>query len=145
MKYFFDTNVISKIVLFLINKKEPSENDIEILREIKNILKDKDSQIYINRLVELEALRAIPKTHKKLFKETKNILNEFEKLVISKDIYYQAIEFSRFCKSKGVSLGKCEIIDYLHFLTAKNYNLILVSDDKDMKLLEAKYQEFKAL
>ena len=39
--------------------------------------------------------------------------------------------------------GKCEAIDFLHFITAKYNNLQIISNDKDFEKLEKIYQEFK--
>ena len=77
-----------------------------------------------------------------LFDKTKETLESFEKLEITQEIYDKSVDFARFCKSKGISLGKCEAIDYIHFITAKYYGLEIVSFDNDMKTLESKYQEF---
>jgi len=53
------------------------------------------------------------------------------------------IQFSRYCHSKGIKLkGKCEAIDFLHFITAKYYHLILISNDRDLDRLESSYGEF---
>ncbi len=132
MKYFFDTNVISNLV---------RENPIAKAK-LQEIASNESSELYTNRLVYLESLRAIPLTHKKLFESTKETLESFEKLEITQEIYDKSIEFARFCKSKGINLGKCEAIDYIHFITAKYYGLEIVSFDGDMKTLESKYQEF---
>lgn len=90
----------------------------------------------------MESLRAIPLTHINLFDRTKETLESFEKLEIKQEIYDKSIEFARFCKSRGTNLGKCEAIDYIHFITAKYYSLEIVSFDSDMNTLEKKYQEF---
>ena len=132
MKYFFDTNIISNLV-----KKDDSTISL-----IKNIIND-DSEFFINKLVYIESLRAIPMTHKKLFKATKETLDNFIKLDINKEIYDESIIFARFCKNKGINLGKCEVIDYLHFITAKYYNLKIISYDKDLERLEDMYKIFK--
>ena len=132
MKYFFDTNVISNLV----------RKDEAAIAKLQEIASDESSELYTNRLVYLESLRAIPLTHKKLFESTKETLESFEKLEITQEIYDKSIEFARFCKSKGISLGKCEAIDYIHFITAKYYGLEIVSFDGDMDRLEEKYQEF---
>jgi predicted nucleic acid-binding protein len=132
MKYFFDTNVISNLV----------KNDSVAIAKLQELASDDTSEFYTNRLVLMESLRAIPLTHKKLYKNTKETLENFEKLEITQDIYDKSIEFARYCKSKGMSLGKCEAIDYIHFMTAKYYGLEIVSFDGDMIRLEEKYQEF---
>lgn len=132
MKYFFDTNVISNLV----------KKDETAIAKLQEIASNDSSELYTNRLVYLESLRAIPLTHKKLFEATKETLESFEKLEITQEIYDKSIEFARFCKSKGINLGKCEAIDYIHFITAKYYSLEIVSFDGDMNRLEEKYQEF---
>jgi len=132
MKYFFDTNVISNLV----------REDSAAISKLQELASDETSEFYINKLVFMESLRAIPLTHKKLYNNTKETLESFEKLEITQDIYEKSVEFARFSKSKGINLGKCEAIDYIHFITAKYYNLEIISFDGDMKTLEIKYQEF---
>lgn len=135
MKYFFDTNVISGLA-----KKEANA-----IAKLQELALDDTSEFYTNRLVFMESLRAIPMNRKKLFNQTKETLESFEKLEITQEIYNRSVEFARFCKSKGVSLRKCEAIDYIHFITAKYYALEIVSFDRDMDRLEEEYQEFLPL
>jgi len=134
MKYFVDTNIIIEFL-----NKEPKA--IEKLTEIAN--KD-DSELFVNRLVTLESLRTIPIKNSKIFRQSKEIFENFEKIDIIPDIYNDTIEFSRYFRTeKHQSLkGKCEAIDLLHFITAKYYNLELISYDKDFERLENIYQEF---
>lgn len=132
MKYFFDTNIISKLV----------KKDKETIRKIQELTVDEESEFYINRLVYMESLRAIPFTHKKLYKDTADALDSFQKLDITQSIYDTSVSFARFCKSNGLNFGKCEAIDYIHFVTAKYYNLEIISYDKDMKTLEEQYHKF---
>jgi len=132
MKYFFDTNVISNLV----------REDSVAIAKLQELSLDETSEFYTNRLVFMESLRAIPMDRKNLFNKTKSTLENFEKLEITQEIYDKSVEFARFCKSKGVSLGKCEAIDFIHFITAKYYGLEIVSFDGDMGRLEEKYQEF---
>jgi len=136
VKYFLDTNVIIDFV-----NKEPKAIDL-----LKSILQEEDSEIYINRLVEVESLRTITykqEENRNLYTRTKHILNQFIKLEMNPDIYKKAKDFSRYCHSHGLSIkGKCASIDYLHFLTAKYYNLEIVAFDRDMEKLEEKYQEY---
>jgi len=133
VKYFLDTNVISKLV----------KKDSEAIAKMKAITQEDAPEFYINRLVKLESLRAIPLTHKKLYTKTEETINLFREVEIKPSIYSEAIAFSRFCKSKGLNFGKCEAIDYLHFITAKDYNLTLISFDGDMEKLEEIYPKFK--
>jgi predicted nucleic acid-binding protein len=132
MKYFLDTNIISRIV----------SNDVDTMKIVKNIAEDEESEFFVNELVYMESLRAIPLTHKKLFERTKEALENFESLDIPQEIYSKSIAFARYCKSKGLSFGKCEAIDYLHFMTAKHYGLEIISHDGDMLKLQEKYEEF---
>lgn len=133
-KYFIDTNLI---IDFLAKKPDAIE-------KITNIANDEDSELFINRLVNLESLRTIPMQNSKIFKQAKEVLEGFEKLEINQEIYEKTIEFSRFFKTKKhQSLkGKCEAIDLLHFITAKHYGLELISYDKDFVKLELFYSEF---
>ncbi|EIJ43352.1 putative nucleic acid-binding protein [Beggiatoa alba B18LD] len=132
MKYFFDTNVVSRLV----------KEDDEAIAKLQELASNEENEFYINGLVFMESLRAIPLTHKKLYDATKETLESFIKLETTQEIYDKSVSFSRFCKSKGISLGKCEAIDYLHFMTAKHYSLEIVSFDNDMKVLEEKYNDW---
>ncbi len=134
MKYFIDTNII---IDFLDNKEEAIE-------QLKTLAMEEKSELFINRLVLVETLRTIRFSHKKIFREAKEKLSFFHKVDIEPEIYEEAIQFSRYCHSKGVKLkGKCEAIDFLHFITAKYYNLILISNDRDLDRLESSYREFE--
>jgi len=133
MKYFIDTNVI---IDFL--NKEPKARE-----KIVELSTQDNSELYINRLVCLESLRTIHLEKSKVFRIAKETLESFEKLEITPDVYLKTINFSRFCHSKGVKLkGKCEAIDFLHFITAKHYHLQIISFDKDMDKLEEPYEKF---
>jgi hypothetical protein len=93
--------------------------------------------------VYVEALRTIHLKYKKIFREAETTLSSFKTVNITEDIYAEAIHFSRFCHSKGIKLkGKCEAIDFLHFMTAKYYTLKIISNDRDMPKLEDGYEKF---
>lgn len=134
MKYFVDTNII---IDFLNKKEEATKKLIEIARE-------DGSELYINRLVSLESLRTIPMKNRKIFKNAEETLGIFEKLDINPEIYNNTIQFSRYFKTvKHQSLkGKCEAIDILHFMTAKYYDLELITYDGDFERLEDIYKDF---
>ncbi|MEA3314880.1 MAG: PIN domain-containing protein [Campylobacterota bacterium] len=133
MKYFIDTN----IVIDFFNKKE------EAIKQLVEIAQEEENLMYVNRLIVLESLRTIHFKNKKIYKDNKEKLELFEQLNIIPNIYEEAILFSRYCHSKGIKLkGKCEAIDFLHFITAKYYNLIIITNDKDFEKLEDIYQEF---
>jgi len=133
VKYFLDTNIIIDIL----------EKKADVLEKLEAILLESDSELFINRLILLETLRTIHFNHKKIFREAEETLKFFRQLDIKPAIYNRAIEFSRFCHSRGVRLkGKCEAIDFIHFMTAKYYNLKIISNDKDLEKLEKQYSEF---
>ena len=133
MNCFIDTSII----IDLLNNKE------EAKERLKSLLSEENSELFVNRLVVLETLRTIHFDHKKVFREAEEKLKLFRQVEIKPSVYNEAIAFSRFCHSKGVKLkGKCEAVDLLHFMTAKYYNLIIVSNDKDFDKLEETYIEF---
>jgi len=133
MKYFIDTNII----IDFLDKKEVA------IEQLKTLAQEEESELFINRLVAVETLRTIRFSHKKIFREAEEKLSFFRKLDIEPEIYEEAIQFSRYCHSKGIKLkGKCEAIDFLHFITAKYYHLILISNDRDLDRLESSYGEF---
>ncbi len=132
MKYFIDSNII----IDLLHKKEDAIN------RISSIIAEDNSELYINRLVYLECLRTEPFQNKRIFENAKVTLNNFEKLDITQKIYDEAINLSRYCLSKGLTLkGKCAAIDFIHFMTAKHYNLEIISNDGDFNEIEKKYLE----
>ena len=134
MKYFIDTNLI----IDAFEKKKP-----EAINKLKPILEDEDSEIFVNRLVYLETLRTVKLAHKKVFTELSNVFSGFATLDINQEIYDQAIELSRYSQSKGITLkGGCAAIDFVHFATAKHYELELLGQDGDMEKLEAVYQNW---
>ena len=133
MKYFIDTNIIIDLL----------DNNEEVKAQLKVLLLEEDSELFINRLIVMETLRTIHFNHKKIFREAETKLTLFRQMDIKPKIYENAIAFSRFCHSKGIKIkGKCEAIDFLHFITAKYYNLIMVSNDRDLAKLEEAYVKF---
>ena len=133
MKYFIDTNIIIDLL----------KNEEEAKEQLKGLVLEEGSELFINRLIVLETLRTIHFNHKKVFREAEEKLKLFRQVDIRPKIYDDAVAFSRFCHSKGIKLkGKCEAIDFLHFITAKYYNLIIVSNDRDLEKLEETYQGF---
>jgi len=133
VKYFLDTNVIIDLL----------NNDEEAKRQLKALFLQEGSELFINRLIVMETLRTIHFQHKKVFREAEKKLTLFRQVDIKPKIYKDAVAFSRFCHSKGIKLkGKCEAIDFLHFITAKYYTLEIVSNDGDMPKLEDAYVKF---
>jgi len=133
VKYFIDTNII----IDLLNNNE------EAKRQLKALFLEESSELFINRLIVMETLRTIHFNHKKVFREAEKKLTLFRQVDIKPKIYKDAVAFSRFCHSKGIKIkGKCEAIDFLHFMTAKHYNLKIISNDGDMEKLEDTYVKF---
>ena len=134
MKYFIDTNVIIDLL----------NNDEEAKRQLKALFLQEGSELFINRLIVMETLRTVHFEHKRVFREAQEKLKLFGQLDIRPQIYEEAVAFSRFCNTKlhFTLKGRCEAIDFLHFITAKYYNLVMVSNDGDMSKLEDAYVKF---
>lgn len=146
-RYFIDTNLIIhyfdygydySIQTKPNDRKDKKEAFLNAKRKIEPILENDDSVIFMNRLIYLEALRII--TDSKKFDYLKDVLSNFTVIDIYPEIYEKAINFSRYCRSNGVTIkGHCAAIDFLHFITAKHYEFELVANDKDMETLEIYY------
>ena len=134
MNCFIDTSII----IDLLNNKE------EAKERLKSLHSEENSKLFINRLVYLESLRTIRTKDTNVYNLAKETLDSFEKVDITQEVYDKAIKFSRFFKTvKHQSLsGRCEAIDIVHFITAKYYNLTIVSNDTDFDKLEEAYVEF---
>ncbi|TAN70990.1 MAG: PIN domain-containing protein [Methylobacter sp.] len=134
MKYFLDTNII----IDAFDKKKT-----EAINRLTPILEDEESEIFVNRLVYLETLRTVKISSTKNFKELKEVFEGFTVLDINQAIYDQAVELSRYCQSQGITLkGRCAAIDFLHFATAKYYELELLANDGDMEKLTGAYVQW---
>jgi predicted nucleic acid-binding protein len=146
-KYFIDTNLIIhyfdygydySIQIKRNDRKDKKEAFLKAKSKIEPILENDDSEIFINRLVYLEALRK--ETDKKKFNYLKNVLSNFTVIDIYPEIYEKAVNFSRYCYANGITIkGRCAAIDFVHFITAKHYEFELVANDKDMETLEIHY------
>jgi predicted nucleic acid-binding protein len=131
MRYCIDTNLI----IDAIDKKKP-----EAISKLNTVLMDEASEVFVNRLVYLETLRTVKLSSSKNFTALKSVFENFETLDINQAIYDQAIALSRYSQSKGITLkGKCAAIDFLHFMTAKYYQLEMLAYDGDMEILAAVY------
>jgi hypothetical protein len=99
----------------------------------------------VNRLVYLESLRGISLKKSNIYIKTKAFLDNCKLYEIDQVIYDNTIEFSRFCKSKGITLkGGCEAIDFVHFMTAKYYELEILASDTDItEKLPSMYAEWQ--
>jgi predicted nucleic acid-binding protein len=150
MRYFIDTNLIIYFFDygydFKISKKknEPNvkrENYLNAKNKLEPILNDSESEIFINRLVYLEALRII--TDPKKYDYLKSVLENIAFVEIYPEFYEQAIELSKYCTSKGINIkGRCAAIDFLHFTTAKYYDLHILANDGDIEKLTQAYIEW---
>jgi predicted nucleic acid-binding protein len=137
MKYFIDTNLI----IDAYDKKKS-----EAINKLKPILEDDDSEIFVNRLVYLETLRTVKLESSKNFRELKAVFDGFTILDINQDIYERAIVLSRYAQSKGITLkGGCAAIDFLHFTTAKYYELEILANDGDMEKLAGIYTDWRLI
>jgi predicted nucleic acid-binding protein len=134
MKYFIDTNII----LDAFERKIP-----EVQNRLSTILEDEENKIFYNGLVYTETLRAV--LDENILDTLKSSFELFTWVDINKDIYIKTKKFSRYCRSKDIKVakGRCELIDMLHFITAKHNNLeIITNDTDDFKKLENAYQEY---
>jgi len=132
MNYFIDTNIIIDIFK---NK---------ITNEVKNIFKDKNSIFYINRLVKVECLRNISINNNSEYNKIKDILDNFIEIDIRPEDYNKAIKLSRYCRSNGVTLkGKCEAIDFIHFISIKSFKLESITIDNDFNKINNIYNVHK--
>jgi predicted nucleic acid-binding protein len=134
VQYFIDTNLI--IDAFQ-RKNSESQN------KLMSILEDEENEIFYNGLVYTEALRCM--LDEDMFSTLKASFEYFTWIDINQSIYIETKKFSRYCRSKGIKVakGKCELIDMIHFITAKENNLTLLSGDGDMEKLEKCYEEFQ--
>ncbi|MFZ2969211.1 MAG: PIN domain-containing protein [Sulfuricurvum sp.] len=133
MKYFIDTNFIIDVF----ERKNPDS-----ITKLSLILEDSNNEIFYNGIVYTETLRTI--LDENTFSELKSAFALFTWLDIDQSIYRETKKFSRYCRSQDIRVakGKCEIIDMIHFITAKHYGLKLLSNDGDMIKLENAYQQF---
>lgn len=125
MSYLIDSNII-------IDMANGIENNFNF-----------ESDGYITKLIYIECLRTIDIEKLNVFKDTKDLLDSFKKLDIQQDTYDKTIDFSRYCKKLGVNIkGRCEVVDFLNFMTAKKYGFQILSNDKDIIKLESAYQKY---
>ena len=133
MRYFIDTNLI----IDAFERKNPNS-----ISKLSLILQDSESEIFYNGLVYAETLRAV--LDENLFSTLKSAFDLFTWLDINQSIYAETKKFSRYCRSQNikVSKGRCELIDIIHFITAKHYGLELLANDSDMEKLANVYPEW---
>ncbi|MDQ5921875.1 MAG: hypothetical protein QG673_1934 [Pseudomonadota bacterium] len=138
MRYFLD----SSYLIDFTGKKHKRHNQVKQILDL--LFKDGSNEFVINRLVYVEVLRGIKLIEVKNYRDTLEVLQSFQTFEINKQVYDEAITFSRFCRSNGFTLkGEgCAAIDFIHFIFSKHYDLNMLSSDIDMDKLETKYSEF---
>ncbi len=150
MKYFIDANIIIHFYDYGYDFKESEKRNerkdkkdhfLKAKNKLLPILRDDESEIFINRLIYVESLRMVSDNAK--FKYLKSVLENFAFVEIYPEFYEKAIALSRYCMSKGITIkGRCAAIDFIHFITAKHYNLEILANDNDMKILENIWNDF---
>jgi len=118
-KFIIDTSVWSESL----RRKRNTVNSSEAV--VRKIIEN-DYEIVILGIILQEILTGI--SNKKLFREIKDILDDFVYLDITKNDYIYASELSNKCRSKGIIAGS---IDFLIASAAIRNKLQLVTFDKD--------------
>jgi len=118
-KFIIDTSVWSEAL----RRKKNTVNSSETV--VRKIIEN-DDEIVILGIILQEILTGI--SNEKLFREIKDILDDFVFLDITKNDYIYASELSNKCRSKGVIAGS---IDFLIASAAIRNELQLVTFDKD--------------
>jgi len=131
-KFIIDTSVWSEA---LRRKKNTLNSSETVVRKII----ENDDEIVILGIILQEILAGI--SNEKLFREIKDILDDFVYLDITKNDYIYASELSNKCRSKGIIAGS---IDFLIASTAIRNELQLVTSDKDF-LNISKHSNLKIL
>ncbi len=140
--YLLDTNK-----LIYLSNDEDNQNKKETLEQIRTILEDDNSRLFVTPLIAYEFLRKTDWENKKELEELKNIIQEFEILDITNDIANLASDLYRFDvyeskQNKEKNFDKRNF-DIFHFATAKLNNLELLSKDKHIEGLEKMYKKMK--
>jgi len=131
-KFIIDTSVWSEAL----RRKKNTVNSSETV--VRKIIEN-DDEIVILGIILQEILAGI--SNEKLFREIKDILDDFVYLDITKNDYIYASELSNKCRSKGIIAGS---IDFLIASTAIRNELQLVTSDKDF-LNISKHSNLKIL
>ncbi len=139
-KYLLDANKI--IHLF---KEESNQDRKETLEELKAILQDEHSSLFVTPLIAYEALRGVPWRDDTGLSEIESILQQFEMLDVNSaaarlasDLYrLDVYESTQNKQQKKVDKRN---FDALHFATAKVNHLDILSKDKHMRGFETLYQ-----
>ncbi len=118
-RVIIDTSVWSEALRRKTNTVNSSET---VVRKII----ENDDEIVIAGIILQEILTGI--SNEKLFREIKDILDDFAYLDITKNDYIYASELSNKCRSKGIIAGS---IDFLIASAAIRNELELVTFDKD--------------
>jgi len=131
-KFIIDTSVWSEAL----RRKKNTVNSSETA--VRKIIEN-DDEIVIPGIIIQEILTGI--SNEKLFREIKDILDDFAYLDITKKDYIYASELSNECRSKGITAGS---IDFLIASAAIRNELELVTFDKDFFNI-SKHSDLKIL
>jgi len=133
MRYLVDAN-------FIIDVFERENTDS--IDRLESILKN-SGKLFYNGLIYTETLRVV--LDDDTFLKLKSAFDKFGWLEVDLSIYVDAKRFSRYCRSQNIKgpKGRCEIIDIIHFITAKHNQLELLTNDGDMERLEQAWTDFK--
>jgi predicted nucleic acid-binding protein len=131
-KFIIDTSVWSEAL----RRKKNTVNSYETI--VRKIIEN-DDEIVLLGIILQEILTGI--SNEKLFREIKDILDDFVFLDITKNDYIYASELSNKCRSKGIIAGS---IDFLIASAAIRNELQLVTFDKDFFNI-SKHSDLKIL
>jgi predicted nucleic acid-binding protein len=132
IRFIIDTSVWSEALRR--KKKTVNSSDTIVRKIIEN-----DDEIVVIGIILQEILTSI--TDEKLFRDIKDILDDFLYLDITKNDYIYASELNNKCRSKGINAGS---IDFLIASVAIRNELELVTFDKDFFNI-SKYTDLKIL
>lgn len=118
--------------------------------ELKKLMSDKNTVIFITPLIAYEVLRGLSWQDKETYQKVKTAIASFSSLNIDHQITNLASNLFRFDKYKRETNNQeskkidKHNFDLVHFSTAKIHKLKLISNDKDMKNWDKLYEEMPA-
>lgn len=119
IRFIIDTSVWSEALRR--KKNTVNSSDTVVRRIIEN-----DYEVVVVGIILQEILSSI--ADEKLFRDIKDILNDFQYIDTTKNDYIYASELSNKCRSKGIIAGS---VDFLIASVAIRNELELVTFDKD--------------
>ena len=122
MKVLVDTSVWS----LALRKKTPTENEIKIINELKELIHE--LRVVIIGPIRQELLSGISNEIK--FQTLKEKMRSFEDIHISSEEYENAAKIYNDCRKKGIQGSQ---IDYLICSVARSNNLSIFTTDKDFE------------